>query len=315
LGGIDGEFAEFPPQPERPKIVSVRDVPNDNGRQVFVTWKCPEDGMNSMINEYAVYRLDGKLLTFLVKVPATRDSIYQVVAPTLGDSNKVNGLWLSTFVIRALTPFPGQHYTSDPFNGYSIDNLPPHAPTGLNASLLAGMLTIKWERSMDKDFQYYAVYRSNTPIVSTEGLRPYYVDTSTVFTERTTAGVTYYYRITVFDWNGNESKPSDQIKTDGNSVVSVEGTDEVPKAFTLNQNYPNPFNPSTTIAYDIPSASFVSLKVYTILGQEVMTLVESQHQPGRYTITFSANGLSSGMYIYKLTAGQFQSVKRMLLMK
>ena len=85
--------------------------------------------------------------------------------------------------------------------------------------------------------------------------------------------------------------------------------------FSLEQNYPNPFNPTTTIKYSVPEAGFVTLKVYDVLGSEVATLVNDNMTVGQHTVNFNAAGLASGMYIYKIQAGNFQSVKKMMLMK
>lgn len=87
--------------------------------------------------------------------------------------------------------------------------------------------------------------------------------------------------------------------------------------FQLHQNYPNPFNPETRIKYQVSSNSFVTLKVYDILGNEIATLVNEEKQPGEYEIDFDAAkyNLSSGVYFYRLRAGEFTSTKKFLLMK
>jgi len=95
----------------------------------------------------------------------------------------------------------------------------------------------------------------------------------------------------------------------------VEKISGLPQDFNLNQNYPNPFNPSTKIEYSIPEASFVQLKVYDILGNEVVTLVSEEQSAGSYRADFSGNGLSSGMYIAKLQAGNYTKTIKMTLMK
>jgi hypothetical protein len=85
--------------------------------------------------------------------------------------------------------------------------------------------------------------------------------------------------------------------------------------YSLSQNYPNPFNPVTTIEFSIPKQEFVSLKVYNILGEEISTLVNSSMQTGKYSVYFDGSKLPSGMYFYKLTAGNYSSVKKMMLIK
>ena len=90
---------------------------------------------------------------------------------------------------------------------------------------------------------------------------------------------------------------------------------EVPTEFGLNQNYPNPFNPSTKIKYSIPNAEFVTLKIYDLLGREVVTLVNENTQAGSYEVIFDASELISGVYFYKLTAGSFTETKKMLMIK
>ena len=90
---------------------------------------------------------------------------------------------------------------------------------------------------------------------------------------------------------------------------------EIPVSFALAQNYPNPFNPNTMIQYDIPASSLVILKVFSILGQEVATLVNEQQHPGRYTVRFDGMKLASGVYFYRLIAGNFVNTKKMLFLK
>jgi len=90
--------------------------------------------------------------------------------------------------------------------------------------------------------------------------------------------------------------------------------------FTLSQNFPNPFNPRTTIKYSIPSGNNgeqlnVKLAVYDVLGRKVATLVNEKKSSGNYRIFFDGNDLPSGIYFYKLTAGSFTEVKKMVLMK
>jgi hypothetical protein len=90
---------------------------------------------------------------------------------------------------------------------------------------------------------------------------------------------------------------------------------EIPDKYSLYQNYPNPFNPTTNIKYQIRNNSFVTLKIYDNLGKEIYTLVNEKLNAGTYESKFDASGLSSGVYFYKLTSGDFSETKKMLLIK
>ena len=98
-------------------------------------------------------------------------------------------------------------------------------------------------------------------------------------------------------------------------VTGVDDNKYSPVQFSLNNNYPNPFNPSTVISYTIPSASDVQLTIYNTLGQIVKVLENGFRNAGNYSITFSAAELPSGIYFYKIEAGQFSQIKKMVLIK
>ena len=107
-----------------------------------------------------------------------------------------------------------------------------------------------------------------------------------------------------------------QIDTDGkieySNVVEIEVK---PMKFELYQNYPNPFNPSTTISFAVPKSGNVTLKIYNTLGEEVVTLADGYMEAGIQTVNFNAKDLSSGLYIYRLTAGETTLTKKMLFLK
>jgi len=92
-------------------------------------------------------------------------------------------------------------------------------------------------------------------------------------------------------------------------------TNDIPKEFNLYNNYPNPFNPSTSIRFDIPSDNFVDIKVYNVLGMEVVTLVNEFRKAGSYIVSFNGSNLSSGVYYFKIKSGEFEEVRKMLLIK
>lgn len=103
----------------------------------------------------------------------------------------------------------------------------------------------------------------------------------------------------------------ENLLTDTEDVLNL----SIPDRYELLQNYPNPFNPSTKIKYAIPEAGFVNLTVYNIIGQVVKEIVNEYIRAGYYEVTFNANNLSSGFYIYRITSGKFNTTKKMLLLK
>lgn len=128
------------------------------------------------------------------------------------------------------------------------------------------------------------------------------------YTDNTVSAGSYIYRLKQTDIDGSYTY-SDEVTVE---VLSL------PAEFTLNQNYPNPFNPSTTIKYSIPeevSNEMVTLKIFNMLGQEVAALVNTNQQAGNYEVKFDASELASGIYLYKLTAGNFTKTMRMNLLK
>jgi hypothetical protein len=92
-------------------------------------------------------------------------------------------------------------------------------------------------------------------------------------------------------------------------------SNSTPQNYELKQNYPNPFNPVTVIKYLLPSESKVSLKIYDMLGKEVITLVNAIQTPGEHIVNFNASNLTSGIYLYKITAGNFTQTKKLVLLK
>jgi hypothetical protein len=132
---------------------------------------------------------------------------------------------------------------------------------------------------------------------------------------------TYYWRVIAKTETGIKSGFSDagSFKTSP-LITSVEGENLIPTEFSLEQNYPNPFNPVTTISYSLPQNSFVTLKIYDMLGREIKTLVNQELSAGTKTIQWMGddnfgNKVASGTYVYRIIAGNFVSVKKMLFLK
>ena len=134
--------------------------------------------------------------------------------------------------------------------------------------------------------------------------------------------------VMTFSWNVWAHDPWDStaalngprnLTVDVSGLLALDGIG-LPDVFALHNNYPNPFNPVTNITYDIPEVAEVRLDIYNVAGQKVRTLTQGHHEPGRYRIQWNATNdfgqqLSSGMYIYRIVAGDFVSVKKLILMK
>ena len=124
---------------------------------------------------------------------------------------------------------------------------------------------------------------------------------------------TFYWRVRAKNRAGfSEWTQAQEFRT---SIVTSLETETLPKNYSMDQNYPNPFNPSTTIRYAIPSTSKVTIEVYNMIGQRVVTLIDKRQEAGFHTVNFDASALSSGMYIYRISAGNFNDVKKLTLIK
>ena len=106
----------------------------------------------------------------------------------------------------------------------------------------------------------------------------------------------------------------DDLSLSGATGVSANDVG-TPGSYSLGQNFPNPFNPSTVIRYQLPASSQVSLKVYDVLGREVATLVDTRESAGIYSVSFDGSNLASGVYFYRLQAGNFSDMKKLTLLK
>ncbi len=132
----------------------------------------------------------------------------------------------------------------------------------------------------------------------------------------------YYWRVTALNNLGNTSDTSSTFSFTTGTATGIEALNNIiPKKYSLSQNYPNPFNPSTTIRYAIPKQSVVTLKIYSVLGEEIETLVNKELNAGIYEVNFNASNLTSGVYFYRIIAHstngkkEFVDTKKLILIK
>jgi hypothetical protein len=173
-------------------------------------------------------------------------------------------------------------------------------------------VTLNWSTASELNNDYFEVQRSTVgswmSIGQVQGAGTSTIAHNYSYVDNTVVnGVTYTYRLVSHDINGTVHVYDRTVQATPKAPVPTE--------YALYQNYPNPFNPQTSIAYAVKEAGFVTLKVYNLIGQEVATLVSAKMEPGRYNVTFSANGLPSGVYVYRLEVNNFTAQKKMVLLK
>jgi DNA/RNA endonuclease YhcR with UshA esterase domain len=196
---------------------------------------------------------------------------------------------------------------------YATDVLPagtiPVELISFTASYSKNNVTLTWATATETNNQGFEVERKSVTTNWTKiGFVPGFGTTTEArqysFTDNNIAPGSFSYRLKQVDFDGS---------FEYSDVVNVNVT--APVVFALEQNYPNPFNPSTLISYSIPQNSFVTLKVYDILGNEVATLVNQTQSAGKYDVRFDATNLSNGVYIYSIKTENFTSTKKMIFMK
>jgi hypothetical protein len=161
------------------------------------------------------------------------------------------------------------------------------------------------EKSPNQPNAFQTMPNSFVPGHGTTNVPQYYS-----FTDMTASVGTWFYRLKQIDLDGTLHY------TDGIQVDVLTHVEEaLPTVYALEQNYPNPFNPSTRIQFGMPQTSHVKLEIYNGLGERIATLVDETRQAGYYSEQFDATGLASGLYFYRLQAGDFVDTKKLVLLK
>ena len=303
-----------------PDVWDVRDVPNDQGREVLVTW--PQACLDfADIEFYSLWRLPdeggmGGAPTHMATVPEAGWRVYSKTAATLGDSIAPDDIWWSTYVVIAHTDFDDVFLQGWPNSGYSIDNLIPDAPA-LSGSEGDGGVSLTWTEIVNEEAKYYTVYKRD--ITAGGSFEALVNVTETVFVDLNVfIGNSYEYYVTATDFANNEGKISNSYTL---MIVSVDNLENaIPDEFALGQNYPNPFNPTTSIRYQLPVSGNVRLNVYNLNGELVTTLVNGEMSAGYHTVewnglTSTGKDIASGVYLYRIQTNDFVQVRKMIMMK
>ena len=207
---------------------------------------------------------------------------------------------------------------------YKYDDQVPLAPQNLAVtSSQNNHPLLTWPKNNEPDVNYYTVERSGDGEFYWETIgqtsNTFYEDQTVSYCTSRCAGIELWYRIKAVDYYPHESSPSDAVVTmiDNNSLhkISSNGEHQIPDEYSLANNFPNPFNPTTKITYALPKEGLVTIKVYDVLGNEVAELINGVKPEGFYEAEFNADNLPSGIYIYRMQAGKFTAVNKMILMR
>ena len=199
--------------------------------------------------------------------------------------------------------------------GLAADTNTPAPPQGLFATAGNQQAFLKWRKNPEFDMAQYLVFKNtvNNPNTATQVGTTNHPDTTYTVTGLS-YGTPYYF------WTKARDRYCSPRISDFSNVAMIYplntgGNEQIPKVYELYQNTPNPFNPVTKIKYDVPRESFVKLVVYDILGHVVTTLVNEDKKAGSYNVQWGSGDMPSGVYIYKLTAGNFEKTIKMVLLK
>ncbi|MBI4549251.1 MAG: T9SS type A sorting domain-containing protein, partial [Ignavibacteriae bacterium] len=196
----------------------------------------------------------------------------------------------------------------------SAYEMPPPAPVGMDVRFSSGRIAEIYPTKFDPNgvYEYPIAINNATYPITIRWEVTKQAERQIVLTDAAGQGV---IGNTILDGSGRmqiTNVPPSGMK---NLVIKLSEGLAVPKAFALDQNYPNPFNAVTEIKYQIPENSYVILKVFNVLGQEVATLVNEKKTSGQYTVSWDASNQPSGVYFYRLTADKFIAVKKMLFIR
>jgi hypothetical protein len=338
-------------------ISSVQDVTADQGGSINLSWDASrlDPWPEELITQYTVWRaveepalsmmFDGGAIlvddvaaidlgsldqairvqhlegdTYYWKLVSTVDAYhlwgYSEVVPTLQDSTGGSEA-VHYFQVIAHTNNPIEYWISPPDSGWSVDNLAPCPPLGLEGeqSFIPEGLALTWDPNTETDLSHYHIYRGvDAGFIPDPGNLVACTPDTNTFDGDWHWGYRYCYKVAAVDIHGNESEYAllltDEV-TDGETP---------PAAAFLDQNYPNPFNPSTRIRFGLKEAGHVNLRIYDAVGRLVRVLIDEERPSGRYEEIWNGKDgagreAASGVYFYSLRAGAFKETRKMVLLR
>ena len=262
--------------------VTTVNVPATTRREILFYW---EYDLTSLLNVPSGKLFDLQFLT-LSTSPAS---------VTFRPGTIVEGLVPPSFSVNLIN------------GGVNVNSIPVEL-TSFKAAVIGNVVNISWTTATERNNLGFEIEKSSgnnvwNKIGFVNGNGTTVQPQSYSFTDRVVPG-TFSYRLKQVDFDG---------QFEYSSIIQVNVGN--PETFSLNQNYPNPFNPTTNISFSIPQSGFVKLSVFNLLGQEVARLVDGTMQAGFHNVTFKAENLNTGVYIYKLEANDLVQTKKMTLLK
>ena len=334
------------PDPNMPRITDVRDVPNDQGGKVYVTWlKSALDATGGPVNSYRVWRLvppagvaamtfaaraarpgatirrevrarpDGATEVLfweaLATLPAQRLDGYGYTAATPQDSMRGSNPYF-TYRITALTANIDQFYDSEPDSGYSVDNIKPGHPSGFQAATSGTGTTLQWDPCPDPDFEKFELHRASDPEFTPSPATLVAAVTTTEYVHPSWDGGTY--KLAALDSHGNVG---DWASVEVAATTGVPGR---PGTTWLAAPAPNPVREALDVHYSLAARGDVSLVLFDQAGRRMRTLARGVHPAGEAHVTWDARNdagsrVAPGLYYLELKAGGRRFVERVALVR
>lgn len=327
---LPGTCSPSPPDTRSPFLTGVRDVPNDQGGRVFLTWNASSlDVQGGTVNQYRIWRqvptamaLDHggtrvsgpALLTTrtsrsdgvtdivywesIATLPAQRLQGYGFTAPTTQDSMQHSNPYIAFFV-TAITSNVDVFYSSNVDSGYSVDNIPPHRPRALDGNQVESGVALQWDENEDADLSEYRIYRGATEgFTLTEASRIAAVTDARYVDEHATGG--QYYKLTAVDRHGNESQPTTLAP-----LAPTQIGDGLTNRFELRGAIPNPSRTGAlAIHFSLPARADTRLEVMDLAGRKMVSRDLGGLAPGDHAIVFGEREpFATGVYLIRLVMG------------